>query len=137
MVTLADLGMLREVEEHGDTVTVTITPTYSGCPALREISRDLQWQLHQAGYADVRVKTSLVPAWTSEGITAAGREQLSAAGVAPPNPSPRAQQGPVPLALSLPPREVTCPRCGAPGASLTAAFSGTACQALYRCTRCA
>ena len=136
MVTLADLGILRAVEEQGATVTVTVTPTYSGCPAMREISHDLERRLHSAGYGDVRVQHSLSPVWTSDWITPAGRDKLLRAGVAPPNPLLARQPGPIPLALTLAPRAVTCPLCGASGAALTAAFSGTACKALYRCRAC-
>jgi len=135
MVTLADLGILRAVEERESSVTVTITPTYSGCPAMREISRDLESRLHQAGYADVQIRTSITPAWSSDWITPVGREKLSEAGVAPPNPAP-VRTGPVPLVLSRPPRDVTCPQCHAAGAALSAEFSSTACKALYRCTAC-
>jgi ring-1,2-phenylacetyl-CoA epoxidase subunit PaaD len=135
MVTLADLGILRAVTEDGDTVTVTITPTYSGCPAMREISHDLQHRLTMAGYATVLVRTSLAPAWSSDWITPAGRDKLTAAGIAPPNPAGVRAPGPIPLTLSPRPRAVACPRCGAPGRE-TSAFSATACKALYRCDGC-
>jgi ring-1,2-phenylacetyl-CoA epoxidase subunit PaaD len=137
MVTLADLGILRDVEELGTSVTVTITPTYSGCPAMREISQDLRHQLRRAGFREVTVRTSLAPAWSSDWITAAGRDKLSAAGIAPPNPARGSGQGPIPLTLQVLPRQVSCPLCGAGDAELTSAFSGTACKALYRCSRCA
>jgi ring-1,2-phenylacetyl-CoA epoxidase subunit PaaD len=136
MVTLADLGILRSVEEQGGAVTVTITPTYSGCPAMREISHDLQHRLRRAGFAGVTVQTSLAPAWSSDWITESGRAKLADAGIAPPNPvSPRAA-GPIPLALTVRPRVVRCPRCHSTDTRVTAAFSATACKALYRCTAC-
>ena len=69
MLTLADLGILRAVEDDGGTTVATITPTYSGCPAMREISRDIVHRLESAGYPDVRVRTQLAPAWTSDWIT--------------------------------------------------------------------
>jgi ring-1,2-phenylacetyl-CoA epoxidase subunit PaaD len=134
MLTLADLGILREVVDDGTSVTVTITPTYSGCPALREISRDLVHRLSQAGYPTVRVRTSLAPAWTSDWITAEGRAKLTAAGLAPPRP---AATGPVTLTLTPHTPSVACPRCGSRDTWLTAAFGATACTALYRCAACA
>src|SRR4051794_36892147 len=85
MVTLADIGILRSVTHEGTTVVATITPTYSGCPAMREISVDLEHRLRAAGYAEVSVRTRLSPPWTSDWITPEGREKLAAAGIAPPN----------------------------------------------------
>ena len=139
MVTLADLGILRAVVAEGDQVVVTITPTYSGCPALREIAHDLRHRLTQAGFTDVVVRTELAPAWSSDWITPEGRSKLLAAGIAPPGPARRrqARPGPVPLTLTATRREpVPCPRCGSGDTTQTAAFSGTACKALYRCEAC-
>jgi ring-1,2-phenylacetyl-CoA epoxidase subunit PaaD len=134
MLTLADLGILRDVTAEGDAVVVTITPTYSGCPAMREIAYDLRVQLGRAGFADVTVRTALAPPWTSDWITAEGRRKLRNAGIAPPGPAPA---GPVPLTLGPARRRpVSCPRCGSAGTTQTAAFSGTACKALYRCEAC-
>lgn len=134
MVTVADLGILRSVEEDGARVTVTVTPTYSGCPALQAICHDLEAALHGAGYLDVRVTQSLRPPWTSDWITAAGRAKLAAAGIAPPDPAVR-RSGPVPLSLR-PFRPVACPQCGSTATRETARFSGTACRSLHRCDTC-
>lgn len=143
MVTLADLGILRDVTAVGEQLVVTITPTYSGCPALREIAHDLRNRLNRAGFADVAVRTELAPAWSSDWITAEGRRKLLAAGIAPPSPAPpgpapgQARHGPVPLTLTPARREaVSCPRCGSSETTQTAAFSGTACKALFRCDAC-
>jgi ring-1,2-phenylacetyl-CoA epoxidase subunit PaaD len=141
MVTLADLGILRavECEGEGERVVVTITPTYSGCPALPEIAHDLRHRLTQAGFTDVIVRTELAPAWSSDWITAEGRRKLRAAGIAPPGPAQRRQAppGPVPLTLTATRREpVPCPRCGSADTTQTAAFSATACRALFRCVAC-
>ncbi len=133
MVTLADLGILRSVSEDGGRVTVTITPTYSGCPAMREISADLAHRLAAAGYTDVEVRTQLSPAWTTDWITDDGRRKLTDAGIAPPRPAPAA--GPVPLVLTARAVPVPCPRCGSSDTERTAAFSATACKSLHRC-RC-
>jgi ring-1,2-phenylacetyl-CoA epoxidase subunit PaaD len=134
MVTLADLGILQGVDEDGDTVTATITPTYSGCPAMREISHDLTHRLRRAGYRNVTVRTRLSPPWSSDWITAEGRRKLAAAGIAPPAPAPR-RAGPIPLTLGRPPA-VVCPNCGSSRTTLTAAFSATACKSLHRCDDC-
>ncbi len=137
MVTLADLGILRDVQHIGKGVCVTITPTYSGCPAIREISHDLRHRLELAGYADVVVRTELAPPWSSDWITADGRRKLAEAGIAPPNPTTaRRATSPIPLTLTARSRIVACPRCGATDTRETSAFSGTACKALYRCGAC-
>lgn len=136
MVTLADLGILREVTVDRGVVTVTITPTYSGCPAMREMSHDLRHRLEQAGYPDVTVRTELSPPWSSDWITPLGRHKLAAAGIAPPNAAGVREAGPVPLTLAIRSRVVACPHCGSRQTRETSAFSGTACKALYRCVDC-
>ncbi|MHA3702199.1 1,2-phenylacetyl-CoA epoxidase subunit PaaD [Jatrophihabitans sp. YIM 134969] len=137
MVTLADLGILRDVEESADGhVVVTITPTYSGCPAMREIAHDLRHRLVEAGYGDVDVRHRLAPAWTTDWITAGGRAKLAAAGIAPPSAAP-ARTGPVPLTLTPVRHAVACPRCGSVDTTETSRFSATACKALHRCGSCA
>jgi ring-1,2-phenylacetyl-CoA epoxidase subunit PaaD len=139
MLTVADLGILRDVSAEEGRLVVTITPTYSGCPALREIAQDVRRRLGQAGYADVAVRTALAPPWSSDWITAEGRRKLLAAGIAPPaSPGPaRRSPGPVPLTLTAAPRTpVACPLCGSADTAQTAAFGATACKALYRCQRC-
>jgi len=141
MVTLADLGILRRVTAEDGRVVVTITPTYSGCPALREMAHDLRYRLARAGFADVIVRTELVPAWSSDQITPEGRAKLQAAGIAPPHPvrpdQGRPGQGPVPLPLTMAlPKFVACPRCGSLDTERTAAFGATACTALFRCRTC-
>ena len=137
MVTLADLGILRDVHTDGGAVIVTITPTYSGCPAIREISHDVRHQLAQAGFADVRVRMELSPPWSSDWITDAGRRKLADAGIAPPNAAVRRSIGSaVPLTLTARVRTVVCPQCGSARTEETSAFSATACKALYRCLDC-
>ena len=138
MVTVADLGILRDVAAEGDRLVVTITPTYSGCPALREIAADLRHRFGQAGFADVTVRIALAPAWSSDWITAEGRQKLRAAGIAPPHAADRRRaSGPVPLTLTGTRREpVACPRCGSAVTTQTATFGATACTALYRCESC-
>ncbi|MHA6758431.1 1,2-phenylacetyl-CoA epoxidase subunit PaaD [Streptacidiphilus sp. PAMC 29251] len=137
MLTLADLGVLRAVEVDPDgVVTATLTPTYSGCPALAEMRADVDRRLRAAGFAEVRIRTSIDPPWTTDWITPAGRRALAEHGIAPPGPAPRPTSGPVPLVLSARRPAVSCPRCGSADTEETSRFSGTACKALRRCRAC-
>jgi ring-1,2-phenylacetyl-CoA epoxidase subunit PaaD len=134
-LTLADLGILREIHSDAERVVVSITPTYSGCPAMREIMQDVQRRVEAVDPRQVEVRTILQPPWTTDWITNEGRRKLVEAGVAAPAAAPR-HAGPIPLTLSVPVRRVECPVCGSPETEQTSAFSATACKALYRCTRC-
>jgi ring-1,2-phenylacetyl-CoA epoxidase subunit PaaD len=135
MLTLADLGILRDVRAEGTRVVVSVTPTYSGCPALAEMRADLHARLAAAGLHDVEVRTVLSPPWSTDMISADGRRKLAAAGIAPPGTAPRRAQGPVPLTLGTG-RPAACPACGSTDTERTAAFSATACKDLYRCRSC-
>jgi ring-1,2-phenylacetyl-CoA epoxidase subunit PaaD len=135
MLTLEDLGVLREVEVADGVVTVTITPTYSGCPALATMRDDLVHALQDDGHRDVRVRVSLHPAWSSDWITERGRQALHDHGISPPGPAPR-HEGPVLLTLRPTPRALHCPRCGSSHVELTSEFGSTACTAIYRCSAC-
>ena len=126
VLTIAELGILRDVDTDGTHVTVTITPTYSGCPAMDVIRADIVGALHAAGHDDVEVRTVLSPAWTTDWITPAGHEKLAEAGIAPP-----ARSSTVALALA-----VRCPQCGSPDTRQISRFGSTACKALWRCTSC-
>jgi ring-1,2-phenylacetyl-CoA epoxidase subunit PaaD len=137
VLTLADLGVLREVAVEGAKVVVTITPTYSGCPAMAAMRAELTARLHAAGYPDVEVRTVLDPPWTTDWISPAGRRALADYGIAPPGPAPRRPAGPVPLTLVRPPRTVACPRCGSTDTEETSEFGATGCKALRRCRSCA
>ena len=134
MLTLEDLGVLREVREEDERVVVTITPTYSGCPAMATMRDDLVHRLADAGY-DARVEVALSPAWSSDWITERGRAALREHGLSAPGPAPR-REGPVPLTLLPAKRALTCPRCGSADVRLTSEFGATACKALYRCDAC-
>lgn len=138
MLTLADLGVLRDVSEIDDEVVVTITPTYSGCPAMDVMRADLRQALHDAGYSHVEVRTVLRPPWSSDWISETGRRKLAEAGIAPPGTAPEPDNGgAVPLTLHAPPRKVHCPLCGSADTELISEFSGTACRSLRRCPACA
>lgn len=137
MLTLADLGVLRDVELTEDgTVVASLTPTYSGCPAMAEMRADVAARLRDAGYARVEIRTVLDPPWTSDWITPAGRRKLSDHGIAPPGAAPRRASGPVPLVLSPTRHPVPCPRCASADTEETSRFAATSCKALWRCRAC-
>ena len=129
VLTIADLGVLRDVTVTDDgAVEVTITPTYSGCPAMEAIRHDVESALADAGFADVRVRTVLAPAWSTDWISDRGRAALLEYGIAPPGPR---GSGPVPLTLA-----VRCPHCGSPDTRELSHFGSTACKALRQCRTC-
>lgn len=139
MLTLDDLGVIRSVDEDGDTVVVTITPTYSGCPAIEVMRDDIRIALGEAGYDRVEVRTVFSPAWSTDWISEAGRRKMAEAGVAPPGRAPERTTGPIPLTLTPPTgqsAQVRCPRCGSPATEEFSRFGPTACTALRRCTAC-
>jgi ring-1,2-phenylacetyl-CoA epoxidase subunit PaaD len=136
MLTLDDLGVVRGVEVDGDAVTVTITPTYSGCPAIEAMRDDIQARLADAGYRRVDVRTVLSPPWSTDWISAAGRRKLAEHGIAPPHRAGRRAAGPIPLTLSAPAMVVHCPRCGSAATEELSRFGPTACTALRRCSSC-
>jgi ring-1,2-phenylacetyl-CoA epoxidase subunit PaaD len=136
MLTLSDLGVLRDVRTEGGTVVVEITPTYSGCPAMGVMRADLVHALRSAGYSDVDVRTVLFPPWSTDWITQDGRRKLAQAGIAPPGAAPVRATGPVPLQLGPPRRTAACPLCGSPDTQEISEFSATACKALRRCRSC-
>ncbi len=136
MLTLEDLGVLRDVSAAGDTVTVTITPTYSGCPALETMRDDLRAALAAAGFGRVEVRTVLSPPWSTDWISEAGLAKLADHGIAPPGRVGPRSAGPIPLTLDRPPARVPCPRCGSEATELLSRFGPTACTALRRCSVC-
>ena len=136
MLTLDDLGIVRGVEVDGESVTVTITPTYSGCPAVEAMRDDIRARLADAGYRRVDVRTVLSPAWSTDWISAAGRRKLAEHGIAPPHRVGAQAPGPIPLTLTAPATVVRCPRCGSRATEELSRFGPTACTALRRCTAC-
>lgn len=145
VISVVDLGIVRGVQVDGDAVTVTITPTYSGCPAMQVIEAAVRAALQAQGAEDVRIVTQLSPAWTTDWMSAAGKVRLRDYGIAPP-----AQQvidisglraGRDPLAAAVARRgvgapTVACPNCGSVHTELTSQFGSTPCKALYRCLAC-
>jgi ring-1,2-phenylacetyl-CoA epoxidase subunit PaaD len=135
MLSLRDLGVLRSVTMADDTLVVTITPTYSGCPAMATMRADLQVALRRAGFERVEIRTSLSPAWSSDWITAEGRAALQEHGISPPGPH-SARPGPVPLTLSSPANALACPQCGSRATAELSRFGSTACKSLNVCRDC-
>jgi len=129
VLTIADLGVLRDVTVEGDAVEVVITPTYSGCPAMDMIAVEIDLALRRAGIAGGRVRTVLSPAWTTDWLTEDGRRKLLDYGVAPPAPGGgrRALFG-----VDV----VACPRCGSSDTRPLAEFGSTSCKALWQCQAC-
>lgn len=129
VLTIDDLGVLRDVRLDGDTVTVTITPTYSGCPAVETIRDDIVLALTSAGFDRTVVETTLTPAWTTDWMSEAGKRKLTAYGIAP--PTGRAPAGPIRLALS-----VACPRCRSLDTREVSRFGSTSCKSHWECRAC-
>lgn len=137
ILTLVDLGVLRDVHQEEDgTIVVTITPTYSGCPAMAAMREDLANALASTGLERFEVRISLAPPWSSDWITVDGRRKLEAHGIAPPHAAPRPTTGPVPLALVAHRPVVQCPQCDCLDTEELSAFGPTACKSLHRCRRC-
>lgn len=130
VLTIADLGILRDVtvDEHRH-VEVTITPTYSGCPAMDAITTDVTKALADKGFDDVAVRMVLSPAWTTDWMSDAGKQKLLDYGVAP--PQPRSGDTSVMVALSM-----RCPQCGSPDTHELSRFGSTACKSLWVCESC-
>jgi ring-1,2-phenylacetyl-CoA epoxidase subunit PaaD len=136
VVTLREMGILRGVEVHRDHIQVTITPTYSGCPAMSQIEDDIVAQLARHGQ-QARVITQLAPAWSTDWMDAVTHRKLREYGIAPPQGAAPVQGGsPVRITRLRPSQNVACPRCGSHDTTETSHFSSTACKALYKCLSC-
>ncbi len=134
VLTILDLGIVRKVEiidgDNAQTVKVTITPTYSGCPAMDVIAIGIRMALASHGVKNVIIEPQLSPAWTTDWMTEEGKVKLKEYGIAPPNR--KAFQ-----ALGLFEEEITsCPRCGSEETELVSRFGPTSCKALYKCLSC-
>jgi ring-1,2-phenylacetyl-CoA epoxidase subunit PaaD len=131
VLTIEDLGILRDVAMTDAGVTVTITPTYSGCPAMDAIRDDLQSVFRREGIEDVDIRLVLSPAWTTDWMSDDGKRKLAEYGIAPPSGHSSVTRGPVRLALAT-----RCPRCGSADTVETSRFGSTSCKALYECRAC-
>ena len=130
VLTIADLGILRDVRWDDGRIRVVITPTYSGCPAMQTIEQDIRSALAENGYAEVEVDTQIAPPWTTDWLSEAGRDKLLKYGIVPPAGS-SAKSG---LLLNRP--TLNCPRCRSGNTQEISRFGSTPCKALYRCNDC-
>lgn len=126
VITINELGILRKVEVQQNEVVVSITPTYSGCPAMKMIEEQIEQTLRKNGIEKIKVVTVYSPAWTTVWMTEEAREKLRRFGIAPPAPREQAEQG----------AGITCPHCGSEDIKLVSPFGSTACKALYKCNEC-
>lgn len=126
VISIWELGVLQDIQQRGDTVEVTITPTYSGCPAMDAITEDIATALARAGHPACKVKTRLAPAWSTAWIMPEAQEKLRAYGIAPPGSGCGGE-----------PAAICCPQCGSDNVRSISEFGSTACKALYKCVDCA
>ncbi|WP_417210493.1 1,2-phenylacetyl-CoA epoxidase subunit PaaD [Antarctobacter sp.] len=121
VISVVDLGIVREVTLEGDTVKVAVTPTYSGCPATRVISMDIETALRDRGLDKIRIETRIAPPWTTDWLSDKGRAKLEDYGIAPPSPAGGPDH---------------CPRCGSKNVTRVSQFGSTPCKAHWRCSDC-
>ncbi|MEV7473765.1 1,2-phenylacetyl-CoA epoxidase subunit PaaD [Pseudarthrobacter oxydans] len=133
VLSIADLGILRDVEVRDGKVKVTITPTYSGCPAMDAIRDDVKTAFAKEGYQDVEVDLVLSPAWTTDWMTDAGKQKLQEYGIAPPTGKSHAARHAGPIRLTM---AVKCPQCASLNTKELTRFGSTSCKALYVCQDC-
>ncbi len=131
VISVLELGVVRHVEVESDgKAVVTLTPTYTGCPAMDVMAADIKKELREAGVSQVEVKLTLAPAWTTDWITDEGKRKLKEYGIAPPEKTAdiRALKGEQPV--------VQCPQCGSKNTVMQSLFGSTACKALWKCQDC-
>lgn len=126
VLTILDLGIVRDVKINEDHIEVIITPTYSGCPAMDAISIDIRLKLIEQGYKHIKITSVLSPAWTTDWMSEEGKRKLTAYGIAPPNRSGHHGEADI----------VICPQCHSHNTKLLSQFGSTACKALYQCEDC-
>ncbi|TAL62711.1 MAG: phenylacetate-CoA oxygenase subunit PaaJ [Bacteroidetes bacterium] len=131
VINIKELGVLRDVVVNGNEVEIIITPTYSGCPAMKQIEDDIISSLERNGIENVKVKMVYHPAWTTDWITDEAKEKLRKYGIAPPEKT-TADKG----ALMGKKRALECPRCGSKNTVMISQFGSTACKALFQCSDC-
>lgn len=132
VIDCIELGIIRDVTIDEKSITVDITPTYSGCPAMKEIENDVKETLLRHGFTDVVVNLIFSPAWTTDWITESGKEKLKKYGIAPPGKV--TENALIPFPKKKP--NVQCPYCDSKNTALRSEFSSTACKALHYCNAC-
>ncbi len=132
VITIVELGVVRGVELKSNTeILVTITPTYSGCPAMKQMEDDVRTKLQENGFTDITVHMTYSPAWTTDWLSEEAKLKLQKYGIAPPEESTTDKSF-----LSGKPKTVTCPRCKSKHTTMISQFGSTACKALYQCKDC-
>lgn len=132
VLSILDLGIVRDVKMNGDEVEIIITPTYTGCPAMDMIAMQIRLSLIEHGYRDIKITTVLSPAWTTDWMTESGKQKLKAYGIAPPT----TRQSVCDTELFAAEEAIECPHCGSYHTTLISRFGSTACKALYQCLDC-
>lgn len=131
VISIIDLGVIRNVQVDGQSVEVTITPTYSGCPAMKQIEDDVRSTLKNNGFENIKITTSYSPPWTTDWLSAEAKLKLQKYGIAPPEESTSDKS----FLMGIP-KQITCPRCKSKDTALVSQFGSTACKALYKCNDC-
>jgi len=134
VISLVELGIVRDLKETAGGFDVVLTPTYSGCPATELIQNDVRAAL--AAFGEIAITLQRSPAWTTDWISEEGRAKLKAYGIAPPGPAQPEQGKPIRLVRRVSPIQLACPRCGSEDTEKLSAFGSTACKALHRCLAC-
>lgn len=132
VLSITDLGIVRDVEINNNAIKITITPTYTGCPAMDVINMNIRMALFENGFTNVQIKTVLSPAWTTDWMSEEGKQKLKSYGVAPPNAR---QQVCLPDVFQQQ-EAIQCPHCNSYHTQLISRFGSTACKALYKCSDC-
>ena len=131
VLTVLDMGIVRDIRQENGVWHIDITPTYSGCPAMDMIAVEIKATLQEAGYEKVEVHLVLTPAWTTDWLTESGKQKLKAYGIAPPE-----GKTPDKSVLFGEPKKIQCPHCGSRNTKLLSQFGSTACKSLYQCQSC-
>lgn len=131
VISIVELGVIREVKPDGKHIEVIITPTYSGCPAMKQMEADVRKKLSEKGFQEIKITTIFNPAWTTDWMSANARQKLQDYGIAPPEESTSDKSF-----LTNKPKFITCPRCKSKNTIMVSQFGSTACKALYKCNEC-
>ena len=132
VISITDLGIIRNINSVDDKLIISITPTYSGCPAMKQIEDDIKIKLKENGFTNVEIKMIYAPAWTTDWINDEAKEKLRKYGIAPPEHSTIDKR----VLMGLEERVVKCPKCGSKNTTMISQFGSTACKSLYKCTDC-
>jgi ring-1,2-phenylacetyl-CoA epoxidase subunit PaaD len=131
VISIVELGVIREVKPDGKKIEVIITPTYSGCPAMKQMEVDVRKKMIEKGFEEIKITTIFNPAWTTDWMSAKARQKLQDYGIAPPEESTSDKSF-----LTNKPKFITCPRCKSKNTLMVSQFGSTACKALYKCNEC-